>query len=276
MTLLYFVPIWTLALLMILICLIIYLQVQPRSNRIILLPFRRISPNIRPTFDVVEDPIIRTPDRPLRELRFTFNDKCSNQKTNILFYGIGFGYSRGPKSFTWRCTSRSKKVAFLAKVSIFKIKHLRIFLNFNFNIKRLSKWREMGHQNRAISPSYLIPKKIHTTILRIWRRLKWLASGMIAKNEGLVNKFKPAKRICEEKLLQLQGNWNLCIIISFFLPIINFFYMLLPPKVFRMFSTACAKSTDVGKEQDHQLQLRMILCLLFLCQGFHQIFTWGL
>ncbi len=44
-----------------------------------------------------------------------------------------------------------------------------------------------------------------------------------AKNEGLVNKFKPAKRICEEKLLQLQGNWNLFIIISFFEPFIDFF-----------------------------------------------------
>jgi hypothetical protein len=27
-----------------------------------------------------------------------------------------------------------------------------------------------------------------------------------AKKEGLVNKFKPAKKICEEKILKLQGN----------------------------------------------------------------------
>ncbi len=86
------------------------------------------SPNIRPMFDVVEDPIIRTPDRALRELKYTFHEKCLNKKTNILLDGIGFRYSRGPKSLTWRCTSRSKKVACLAKViSLLKIKHLRIF-----------------------------------------------------------------------------------------------------------------------------------------------------
>jgi hypothetical protein len=86
-----------------------------------------VSPNIRPMFDVVEDPIIRTPDRSLRELKYTFHEKCSNKKTNILFDGIGFRYSRGRKSLTWRCTLRPKKVACLAKViSLFKIKHLRI------------------------------------------------------------------------------------------------------------------------------------------------------
>ena len=90
-----------------------------------------VSPNIRPMFDVVEDPIIRSPDRPLRELQYTLHEKCSNKKTNILFDGIGFRYSRGPKSLTWRFTSRSKKVACLAKViSLFKIKHLRFFFKF--------------------------------------------------------------------------------------------------------------------------------------------------
>ena len=37
-----------------------------------------VSPNIHPFFDVIEDPIIRTPDRPLRELKYIFHEKCSN------------------------------------------------------------------------------------------------------------------------------------------------------------------------------------------------------
>jgi hypothetical protein len=61
----------------------------------------------------------------------------------------------------------------------------------------------MGHQNRVISPSYLIPKKIHTTNIET---AEVIDIRNEAKNEGLVIKFKPATRICEEKLLQLQGN----------------------------------------------------------------------
>jgi hypothetical protein len=59
-------------------------------------------PGDRPTYDAVEVPINRTPDRPLRELKYTFHDKCSNKKSDKLFDGLGFRYSKGPKSLTWR------------------------------------------------------------------------------------------------------------------------------------------------------------------------------
>jgi hypothetical protein len=43
----------------------------------------------------------------------------------------------------------------------------------------------MGHQNRVISPSYLIPKKIHTTNIET---AEVIDIRNEAKNEGLVNK----------------------------------------------------------------------------------------
>ena len=127
-----------------------------------------VSPNIRPMFDVVEDPIIRTPDRSLRELKYTFHEKCSNKKTNILFDGIGFKYSRGRKSLTWRCTSQSKKVDCLAKaISLFKIKHWRICFNFYQlpyqNVKQMKRDGPPEQRNFTFVP---FSKKIHTTILR--------------------------------------------------------------------------------------------------------------
>ena len=73
--------------------------------------------NFPPTYDVAEVPIHRTPDRPLRQLKYTFHFECSNKKRNILFDGLGFRYSKGPKSTTWRCTSRSKNIGCCAKVS---------------------------------------------------------------------------------------------------------------------------------------------------------------
>lgn len=76
--------------------------------------------NLRPTYDTVEVPIHKTPDRPLRELKYSFHDKYlrGNQKGNIIFDGLGFRYSKGPKSLTCRCTSWSKKLACLAKVIV--------------------------------------------------------------------------------------------------------------------------------------------------------------
>ncbi|KZS07454.1 Uncharacterized protein APZ42_028819 [Daphnia magna] len=50
--------------------------------------------NLRPTYDTVEVPIHKTPDRPLRELKYSFHDKYlrGNQKGNIIFDGLGFSF----------------------------------------------------------------------------------------------------------------------------------------------------------------------------------------
>ncbi|KAK4021741.1 hypothetical protein OUZ56_003650 [Daphnia magna] len=95
------------------------------------------------------------------------------------------GYSKGPKSVTWRCTSRSKKIGCLAKVRQLKRDGPAQASDFTF----LPHSEENPHNH---------PPNIETAEVIDVRNE--------AKKEGLVHKFKPAKKICEERILKLQGS----------------------------------------------------------------------
>ncbi|KAK4003515.1 hypothetical protein OUZ56_005274 [Daphnia magna] len=94
-------------------------------------------------------------------------------------------YSKGPKSVTWRCTSRSKKIGCLAKVRQLKRDGPAQASDFTF----LPHSEENPHNH---------PPNIKTAEVIDVRNE--------AKKEGLVHKFKPAKKICEERILKLQGS----------------------------------------------------------------------
>jgi hypothetical protein len=66
----------------------------------------------------------------------------------------------------------------------------------------------MGQQNPVISTSYPILNEIlqsPTEYIVCWSY--WFTERI--QKERLLNKFKPAKKICEERILKLKGNWRL-------------------------------------------------------------------
>jgi hypothetical protein len=124
--------------------------------------------------------------------------------------GLGFRYSKRTKSLTWRWTSWSKKIGCLAQV-IYSLnwtilEDVKIFyfqLPYQgYAIKeRWASRTEWFHLlAHAEENPYNHPPNIMTAEVIDVRNE--------AKTEGLVHKFKPAKKICEERILKLQVNWR--------------------------------------------------------------------